>query len=141
LRIWRRVPLSFGVRAFNPASLRRNALLSEKSLTVPPRTRAETRITCSQPIVGRKTMRKLHARGLIAFASVLAMSVAVADLSMKSSQADTPAMTPEVEAELTALVNRYTSVPDFVAPGDPIDIKSILGGKLLYSIPVTSANP
>ena len=86
-------------------------------------------------------MRKLHARGLIAFASVLAMSVAVADLSMKSSQADTPAMTPEVEAELTALVNRYTGVPDFVAPGDPIDIKSILGGKLLYSIPVTSANP
>jgi ribose transport system substrate-binding protein len=86
-------------------------------------------------------MRKLHARGLIAFASVLAISVAVADLSMKNSQADTPAMTPEVEAELTALVNRYTSVPDFVAPGDSIDIKSILGGKLLYSIPVTSANP
>jgi ribose transport system substrate-binding protein len=84
-------------------------------------------------------MRKLHARGLMAIASVLAMSVAVA--AMKSSQADTPAMTPEVEAELTALVKTYTSVPDFVAPGDPIDIKSILGGKLLYSIPVTSANP
>jgi ribose transport system substrate-binding protein len=84
-------------------------------------------------------MRKLH--GLIGFASILAMSAAVAGWSTKSTQADTPAMTPEVEAELTALVGKYTSVPDFVPPGDPIDIKSILGGKLLYSIPVTSANP
>jgi ribose transport system substrate-binding protein len=86
-------------------------------------------------------MRKLHARALMAFASVVTISVAVAGWSTKSSQADTAAMTPEVEAELTALVQKYTSVPDFVAPGDPIDIKSILSGKLLYSIPVTSANP
>jgi ribose transport system substrate-binding protein len=86
-------------------------------------------------------MRKLHARALMAFASVVTISVAVAGWSTKSSQADTAAMTPEVEAELTALVQKYTSVPDFGAPGDPIDIKSFLSGKLLYSIPVTSANP
>jgi ribose transport system substrate-binding protein len=85
-------------------------------------------------------MHKLYARGLLAFASVLTISAMIAGLSPQSS-ADTPAMTPETEAELTALVGKYMSTPDFVPPGDPIDIKSILGGKLLYSIPVTSANP
>jgi ribose transport system substrate-binding protein len=85
-------------------------------------------------------MHTLYARGLLAFASVLTISAMIAGLSPQSS-ADTPAMTPETEAELTALVGKYMSTPDFVPPGDPIDIKSILGGKLLYSIPVTSANP
>jgi ribose transport system substrate-binding protein len=85
-------------------------------------------------------MHTLYARGLLAFASVLTISATIAGLSPQSS-ADTPAMTPETEAELTALVGKYMSTPDFVPPGDPIDIKSILGGKLLYSIPVTSANP
>ena len=85
-------------------------------------------------------MHKLYARGLLAFASVLTISAMIAGGSPQSS-ADTPAMTPETEAELTALVEKYMRTPDFVPPGDPIDIKSILGGKLLYSIPVTSANP
>jgi ribose transport system substrate-binding protein len=84
-------------------------------------------------------MLKLLVRGL-AFASVLTISAMIAGLPRESS-ADAPAMTPETEAALTALVGKYMRTPDFVPPGDPIDIKSILGGKLLYSIPVTSANP
>jgi ribose transport system substrate-binding protein len=83
-------------------------------------------------------MRNICKWALPAFASALAMSAAMAGFS-PPSQAE--GLTPETKAELEALVAKNSNTPEFVAPGDPIDIKAILGGKLLYSIPVTSANP
>ena len=55
--------------------------------------------------------------------------------------AEESSLTPELRAELEELINSYRGEPDFVAPGDPIDIKAALGGKLIYGISVTSANP
>jgi ribose transport system substrate-binding protein len=86
-------------------------------------------------------MRNLHMQGTLAFASMLAISATIAAFSSQSIAADATGLTPETEAELTAMVGKYLNAPEFVAPGEPIDIKAALKGKLLYSIPVTSANP
>jgi ribose transport system substrate-binding protein len=86
-------------------------------------------------------MRKLHIRALSTFASIVAMSSLFPALLTPGSAEDSAGLTPAVESELKALVGKYLSVPEFVPPGDPIDIKAALKGKLLYSIPVTSANP
>jgi ribose transport system substrate-binding protein len=94
-----------------------------------------------EPTLKGKAMRKLYARGLPAIALVLATSAMIAGHSLQSIGADSSGLTPAHEEELKALVGKYLSEPEFVAPGDPIDIRSALKGKLLYSIPVTSANP
>jgi ribose transport system substrate-binding protein len=86
-------------------------------------------------------MRELYARGLRAIVLVLATSAITAGHSLQSLGADSSGLTPANEEELKALVGKYLIEPEFVAPGDPIDIRSVLKGKLLYSIPVTSANP
>jgi ribose transport system substrate-binding protein len=86
-------------------------------------------------------MRKLYARGLSVVALVLGAAAIFAIQSSPSVRAESSGLTPENEAELKTLVSKYLSAPEFVAPGDPIDIRSVLKGKLLYSIPVTSANP
>ena len=84
-------------------------------------------------------MRFLQPRRMLAV-GVLAASVAVLGFS-SGSAAEESSLTPELEAELQALIDGYRGEPQFVAPGDPIDIKAALGGKLIYGISVTSANP
>ena len=71
---------------------------------------------------------------------LLAASVALVGFS-SSGTAEESSLTPELKAELQALIDSYRGEPEFVAPGDPIDIKAALGGKLIYGISVTSANP
>ena len=71
---------------------------------------------------------------------LLAVSVALVGFS-SSGTAEESSLTPELKAELQALIDSYRGEPEFVAPGDPIDIKAALGGKLIYGISVTSANP
>ena len=78
-------------------------------------------------------MRKPYARALLATTFLLAAAL--------SSPSNAQGLTPEKEAELKELVSKYMKVPEFVAPGAPIDIRAVLKGKLLLSIPVTSANP
>jgi ribose transport system substrate-binding protein len=78
-------------------------------------------------------------RRLVA-AGLLAASVAFVGFS-SSGAAEESSLTPELRAELQALIDSYRGEPEFVAPGDPIDIKAALGGKLIYGISVTSANP
>ena len=78
-------------------------------------------------------------RRLVA-ASLMAASVALLGLSSNGA-AEESSLTPELRAELQALIDSYRGEPEFVAPGDPIDIKAALGGKLIYGISVTSANP
>ena len=73
-------------------------------------------------------------------ASLLAASVAFVGFS-SSGAAEESSLTPELRAELQALIDSYRGEPEFVAPGDPIDIKAALSGKLIYGISVTSANP
>ena len=73
-------------------------------------------------------------------ASLLAASVAFVGFS-SSGAAEDSSLTPELRAELQALIDSYRGEPEFVAPGDPIDIKAALSGKLIYGISVTSANP
>ena len=48
---------------------------------------------------------------------------------------------PAQAETLEELVAKYKATPEFVAPGAAIDIKAILGGKTIYAIPATSANP
>ena len=84
-------------------------------------------------------MRFLQPRRMLAV-GVLAASVAALGFS-SGSTAEESSLTPELEAELQALIDGYRGEPQFVAPGDPIDIKAALGGKLIYGISVTSANP
>jgi ribose transport system substrate-binding protein len=84
-------------------------------------------------------MNFLKHRGAVA-AGVLAISVAALGFS-SDIKAEESSLTPELRAELQALIDGYRGEPEFVAPGDPIDIKAALGGKLIYGISVTSANP
>jgi ribose transport system substrate-binding protein len=84
-------------------------------------------------------MNFLKHRGAVA-AGVLAISVAALGFS-SDIKAEESSLTPELRAELQALIDSYRGEPEFVAPGDPIDIKAALGGKLIYGISVTSANP
>ena len=76
----------------------------------------------------------------IAAVGLLAASVALVGFSSNGT-AEESSLTPELRAELEELIASYRGEPDFVAPGDPIDIKAALGGKLIYGISVTSANP
>ena len=84
-------------------------------------------------------MNFLKPKGIVAV-GLLTASVAMLGFSSGSS-AEESSLTPELKAELQALVDSYRGEPEFVAPGDPIDIKAALGGKLIYGISVTSANP
>ncbi len=73
-------------------------------------------------------------------AGLLAVSATMLAFSSDSG-AEESSLTPELRAELQALIDSYRGEPEFEAPGDPIDIKAALGGKLIYGISVTSANP
>ena len=84
-------------------------------------------------------MNFLKPKGIVAV-GLLTASVAMLGFSSGSS-AEESSLTPELKAELQALIDSYRGEPEFVAPGDPIDIKAALGGKLIYGISVTSANP
>ena len=84
-------------------------------------------------------MRFLQPRRMLTV-GVLAVSTAMFAFSSNSG-AEESSLTPELKAELQALIDSYRGEPQFVAPGDPIDIKAALGGKLIYGISVTSANP
>ena len=44
-------------------------------------------------------------------------------------------------AKAKASLAKYTSAPQFVAPGDPFDAKACAAGKKMMSIPNNSANP
>ena len=84
-------------------------------------------------------MNFLKPKGIVAV-GLLTASVAMFGYSSGSS-AEESSLTPELKAELQALIDSYRGEPEFVAPGDPIDIKAALGGKLIYGISVTSVNP
>lgn len=84
-------------------------------------------------------MHYLPRRTLLA-AGLVAISASIVGLPSAIS-AQESSLTPEVQKELETLVGKYRAEPAFVAPGDPIDIKAILGGKVIYGISVTSANP
>ena len=84
-------------------------------------------------------MNFLKPKGIVAV-GLLTACVAMLGFSSGSS-AEESSLTPELKAELQALIDSYRGEPEFVAPGDPIDIKAALGGKLIYGISVTSANP
>ena len=84
-------------------------------------------------------MRFLQPGRLVAI-GLLAASAAISGFSSDSGARES-SLTPEIEKELEALVERFRGEPEFVPPGEPIDIKAALGGKLIYGIPVTSANP
>ena len=85
-------------------------------------------------------MRMRKNRLLILTSALLVSAATLATYAGQSAAADA-GLSPAVEAELKALVAEYSNVPVFEPPGPPIDIKAALKGKLLYSIPVTSANP
>jgi ribose transport system substrate-binding protein len=79
--------------------------------------------------------------GRVLMLSSLALYAVVAGFSSRSNAQEKSALAPGVETELKALVEGYLSEPKFVPPGPPIDIKKALQGKVVYAIPVTSANP
>ena len=76
----------------------------------------------------------------VVVAGLLAVSVAILGFS-SDTRAQESSLTPEIENELKAMVASFQGEPEFVPAGDPIDIKAALEGKLIYGIPVTSANP
>ena len=84
-------------------------------------------------------MNLLQPRRIVA-AGLLAASVAILGFS-SDTRSEESSLTPEIENELKAMVASFQGEPVFVPAGDPIDIKAALEGKLIYGIPVTSANP
>jgi ribose transport system substrate-binding protein len=84
-------------------------------------------------------MDLLQPRRIVA-AGLLAASVAILGFS-SDTRSEESSLTPEIENELKAMVASFQGEPVFVPAGDPIDIKAALEGKLIYGIPVTSANP
>jgi ribose transport system substrate-binding protein len=82
----------------------------------------------------------MNRNGLLITSALFVSAATLAGYAGQSAAADV-GLSPAVEAELKALVAKYSDVPGFEPPGPPIDIKAALKGKLLYSIPVTSANP
>jgi ribose transport system substrate-binding protein len=83
---------------------------------------------------------RMNKNGLLITSALVVSTALLAGYAGQSAAADA-GLSPAVEAELKALVAKYSDVPGFEPPGPPIDIKAALKGKLLYSIPVTSANP
>lgn len=83
---------------------------------------------------------RMNKNGLLITSALVVSTALLAGYAGQSAAADA-GLSPAVEAELKALVAKYSDVPGFEPPGPPIDIKAVLKGKLLYSIPVTSANP
>lgn len=61
--------------------------------------------------------------------------------STASAAASAAAGGSDVVAAAEAFLAPYREMPVFTAPGDPFDAKSIMAGKTILGIPVTSTNP